>query len=62
MFAFLKSITSAANKLAKSLSALSTTVDEINTGLRLQVGLDRPEKGRKVLEHRAAGNGKDGGA
>jgi hypothetical protein len=62
MFAFLKSITTAANKLAKSLTALSTTVDEINTGLRAQVGLDKPERKPRVLEHRAAANGKDGGA
>jgi hypothetical protein len=62
MFSWLKSLTTAGNKLAKSLTALSTTVDEINSGLRAQIGLDRTERSRKVLEHRAAGNGKDGGA
>jgi hypothetical protein len=58
MFAFVKSITSAANRLAKSLTALSTTVDEINAGLRQQVGLDRPARKGKILEHKPAVDGK----
>jgi hypothetical protein len=62
MFAFLKSISAAANKLAKSLRDLSTTVDQVNEGLRLSVGIDRPERKPRVLEHKGAGNGKDGGA
>jgi hypothetical protein len=62
MFAWIKTLTSAGNRLAKSLTALSSTVDAINEGLRLQVGLDKPEKARKVLEHRTPVNGKDGGA
>jgi hypothetical protein len=62
MFGWIKTLTSAGNKLARSLTALSTTVDQINEGLRLQVGLDKPERPRKVLEHRGAANGKDGGA
>jgi hypothetical protein len=62
MFGWIKTLTTAGNKLARSLTALSTTVDEINSGLRLQVGLDKPERTRKVIEHRAAANGKDGGA
>ena len=62
MFAWIKTLTSAGNKLARSLTALSSTVDEINAGLREQVGLDRPVKARKVLEHRTPVNGKDGGA
>jgi hypothetical protein len=56
MFGWIKTLTTAGNRLAKSLTALSTTVDEINSGLRAQVGLDRPERSRKagaagVLEH-----------
>jgi hypothetical protein len=51
MFGWIKTLTTAGNKLARSLTALSTTVDEINSGLRAQVGLDRPERPRKVLEH-----------
>jgi hypothetical protein len=56
MFGWIKTLTTAGNKLARSLTALSSTVDEINSGLRLQVGLDRPEKARKgrVLEHKPA--------
>jgi hypothetical protein len=44
MFAFIKSITGAANKLARNLAALADTVSEVNTGLRQQLALDRPEK------------------
>jgi hypothetical protein len=62
MFAWLKSLSTAGNKLARSLQALAASVDEINAGLRAQVGLDKPERTRKVIEHRGATNGKDGGA
>jgi hypothetical protein len=48
MFAFLKSITTAANKLGRALAELSDTVSEINGGLRAQVGVDKPEKPARV--------------
>lgn len=50
MFAFLKSITSAANRLARTLGALADTLDEVNGGLREQLALDKPARGRRVLE------------
>jgi hypothetical protein len=60
MFAFVKNLVSAGNRLVKNLRAMADSVEELNTALRQATGLDRPEKARKVLEHRAAGNGKDG--
>jgi hypothetical protein len=53
MFAWLKTITTAGNRLARTLTELSDTVAEVNAGLRAQVGLDRPGRGRKVLDHKA---------
>jgi hypothetical protein len=58
MFAFVKSISAAANRLAKSLQALAASVDEINEGLRLQVGLDKPPRKGRALEHKPATDGK----
>jgi hypothetical protein len=56
MFAFIKSITSAANRLARNLTALADTVSEVNAGLRQQLALDRPEKparkAKEVIEHK----------
>jgi pilus assembly protein Flp/PilA len=53
--------TASARHPAKSLTALSSTVDEINSGLRVQVGLDRPPRKGQVIEHKtpATSNGKD---
>jgi hypothetical protein len=53
MFAWLKTLTTAGNKLARSLTALADSVDQINAGLREQVGLDRPARKGKapVIEH-----------
>jgi hypothetical protein len=62
MFAWLKSLSTAGNKLARTLNELSATVAEVNSGLRLATGLDKPERKPRVIEHRAAANGKDGGA
>jgi hypothetical protein len=58
MFSWLKSLTTAGNKLARSLTALADSVDQINAGLREQVGLDRPARKGKVIEHKPA-PGKD---
>jgi hypothetical protein len=56
MFAWIKTITTAGNKLAKSLTELAATVQEVNQGLRAQVGLDRaskaPRRAQEALEHR----------
>jgi hypothetical protein len=57
MFAWLKTIATAGNKLARNLAALADTCEEINTGLREQVGLDKPARiARKVkaevLDHK----------
>jgi hypothetical protein len=62
MFAWIKTITTAGNKLARALTALAESVEEVNGGLRQQVGLDAPARGRKPreeLESRPAtgGNG-----
>ena len=55
MFNFLKNVATAAGKLARSLTSLAETIDQVNEGLRAQVGLTRAEKARKGLEHKAAG-------
>jgi hypothetical protein len=58
MFAWIKSLTAAGNRLARTLAALADTCEEVNHGLRDQLGLDRPARtGRKaaveVLDHKA---------
>jgi hypothetical protein len=62
MFGWIKTLTTAGNKLARTLNELSATVAEVNSGLRLATGLDKPERKPRVIEHKVAGNGKDGGA
>jgi hypothetical protein len=61
MFAWIKSIATAGNKLARALTALAESVEEVNEGLRQQVGLDAPARGRKprgeVLENKPAAGG-----
>jgi hypothetical protein len=47
MFAFLKSLTTAGNRLVKSLTALAETCDEVNIGIREQLAMDRPASRRK---------------
>ena len=54
MFAWLKTLTGAGNRLARTLTALADTVEEVNRGLREQVGLDRGgRKGKaEALDHK----------
>jgi hypothetical protein len=61
MFAWIKNVAAAANRLARNLAALADSVGEANDGLRRQLGLDAPARvGRKprgeVLEHSPAGD------
>jgi hypothetical protein len=59
MFAWIRTLTTAGNKLARALTELSATVEEVNQGLRQQIGLDRPaRKAKEVIEHKADANGK----
>ena len=58
MFAWIKTVATAGARLARTLTALADTVEEVNAGLREQVGLDKPARvGRKprgeVLDHKA---------
>jgi hypothetical protein len=62
MFAWIKTITTAGNRLARTLTALADTLEETNAGLRQQLGLDAPARGRKprgeLLENKPGeGNG-----
>jgi hypothetical protein len=59
MFAWIRTLTTAGNKLARALAELSATVEEVNGGLRQQVGMDRPaRKVKEVLDHKADASGK----
>lgn len=54
MFAWIKSLTAAGNRLARTLTSLAETCEEVNAGLRDQLGLDKPARGgRKVIEAKA---------
>jgi hypothetical protein len=54
MFAWLRSVGAAGNKLARNLAAPADTVSEVNTGLRQQLALDKPEKPARVRGKRVA--------
>jgi hypothetical protein len=63
MFARIKTVATAGNRLGRTLAALSDTLEEANAGLRKHLGMDRPQRGKRpAIEQKADGAEADGAA